>query len=173
MLRPVRGKYEAWPVREVAWDLARLARVPVGWHPAAVRRDETVTLTLDEMPFREGLDRLARAAGFTGYITERPGAVWLLKGTPPAHTAECTWTAVEVRSYDTASLERAHGFSGTLLVHMVKSRVAPHLWEDPFSAVGYAAARKRLLVVHNAGVQRAVATLLERLARRGRGGLRE
>jgi len=179
--RPVRVNWQGWGLRDAAWDLARQARVPIAWSPLdipprgsggpgarpAVAADAAISLELGETSLRDALDALVRAAGLDGYILEPPGAVWLLKGAPPSESSECVWTSGVPRSYDVRLLEDAHGYSGATLVHLVKSRVLPSRWSDPFSAIGYVAALRRLVVVHSAEVQREVAAFLERLCRRG------
>ena len=99
------------------------------------------------------------------------GAVWLFKGPPPPLTSECTWSAGEIRSYDTRMLEDMHGFAGPMIVHLVKKRCLPKRWLDPFSLLGYSRARRRLVVIHAREVQLAVAALLDRLAREGDGAI--
>jgi hypothetical protein len=49
----------------------------------------------------------------------------------------------------------------------------PARWSDPFAAAGYNAARRRLVVIHNADVQRAVGAFLDRLSRGGEKALHE
>ncbi|GAG04226.1 unnamed protein product, partial [marine sediment metagenome] len=173
MTRPVRASYDGWPEREIAWDLARQARIPVGFPPMGAEGGRKLSLDLGRGLFREALDAFCLAAGFSGFMVEPPGTVWLLRGAPPPRTSECTWSAAEVRGYDTRMLESAHGFAGPMLVHLIKSRVLPARWDDPFAAVGYSPARRRLVVIHHREVQLAVAAFLERLARRGEKALRE
>ncbi|MHC4199049.1 MAG: PKD domain-containing protein, partial [Planctomycetota bacterium] len=167
MSRTVRARYHEWPVREIAWDLARQARVPVGFAPLGKDGGKRISLDLGEVPLREGLDRFCRAAGFAGHRVEPPGAVWLFSKGPPLETSECLWSAAEVRSYDVRQLRAAHGFAGPMVAHLVKSRVMPARWKDPFVSVGYAPTRGRLVVVHSSEVHLAVAAFLARLAREG------
>jgi hypothetical protein len=154
-------------VREIAWDLARQARVPVGFAPLGKDGGKRISLDLGEVPLREGLDRFCRAAGFAGHRVEPPGAVWLFSKGPPLETSECLWSAAEVRSYDVRQLRAAHGFAGPMVAHLVKSRVMPARWKDPFVSVGYSPTRRRLVVVHSSEVHLAVAAFLARLAREG------
>jgi hypothetical protein len=167
LLRPVRGSYDDWHMRDVLWDVARQARVVIAWPPSEKSDAQPLTLSFDESPLREGLDRVAQSAGFDGYLAEMPGAIWMVRGPPPPESSECAWGAAQITSYDTAALEKAHGFSGSMLVHLIRSRAMPARWQDPFAAIGYVSARKRLVVIHTTDVQRAVGALLERLSRRG------
>jgi hypothetical protein len=169
--RPVRVQYESWPVREIAWDLARQARLAVGFAPLGADGGERISLELGETTLAKALDALVKMGGYTGWRPEPPGAVWLFNDAPPPQTSECVWSAAEVRAYDTRMIEDAHGFSGAMLVHVVRTRCLPERWVDPFSLVGYSRARRRLVVIHTPEVQRAVARLLERLAREGEGAL--
>ena len=169
--RPVRVRYEDWPVREIAWDIARQARLAVGFAPLGGDGGKRLSLELGETTFRKALDALVRMGGYAGWRTESPGAVWLFRGAPPPLTSECVWSAAEVRAYDTRMLEDSHGFAGPMLVHVVRTRCLPRRWADPFSLVGYSRARRRLVVIHTREVQLAVARLLERLAREGEGAL--
>ena len=75
------------------------------------------------------------------------------------------------RDHDGSVLDGLHGFSGPMLVHLVKRRVLPGRWADPFVMVGYSAARKRLVVIHHREVQRAVGAFMDRLARDGQKAL--
>jgi hypothetical protein len=182
-LRPVEARYRGWSAREVAWDLARQARVPVGFPPLGESGGPEVSLDLGPTTFEKALAALAGAAGFDGFLLEPPGAAWLYRGgrgpgpvegrdaegdgagpreaSPPPETSECPWTAAEVRSYD------CRGLPGPLVAHLVKRRVRPELWEGPFVTVGYSRARGRLLVIHFREVHRAVPALLDDLARKG------
>ena len=173
MSRPVRVRYERWPARDVAWDLARQARVVVGFMPMGAEGGRRVALDLGEVPLCEGLERLCRAAGLAGYSLEAPGVVWLFSKRPPPESSECLWSAAEVRSYDVRQLRAAHGFAGPMIVHLVKSRVLPARWKVPFVSIGYSRARRRLVVIHSAEVQRAVAAFLAHLGRRGEKALAE
>ncbi|MHC5056632.1 MAG: PKD domain-containing protein [Planctomycetota bacterium] len=167
MARPVRAQYEDWPVRDVAWDLARQARLPVGFPPLGAQGGGRISIELGETTLGQALDALVKVGGFAGWRVEPPRAVWCFKGSPPPLTSECTWSAAEIRGYDTRMLENAHGFAGPMIVHLVRSRCLPGRWRDPFSLVGYSRARRRLVVIHTREVQLAVARLLDRLAREG------
>jgi hypothetical protein len=167
MQRPVRVRYDKWPVRDIAWDLARQARLPVGFAPLGADGGERISLGLGETTFQKALDGLVKVGGFAGWRAERSGAVWLFKGLPPSLTSECTWSAGEIRSYDTRMLEDAHGFAGPMVVHLVRNRTLSERWRDPFALLGYSRARRRLVVIHTREVQLAVAALLDRLAREG------
>jgi hypothetical protein len=167
MGRPVRAHYGKWPVRDVAWDLARQARLPVGFPPLGAEGGGRISIELGETTLAKALDAFVKVAGFAGWRVEPPGAVWCFKDSPPPVTSECTWSAAEVRGYDTRMLEDAHGFAGPMVVHLVRSRCMPGRWRDPFSLVGYSRARRRLVVIHTREVQLAVARLLDRLAREG------
>jgi len=174
--RPVRARYDKWPLRDIAWDLARQARLPVGFAPLGEEGGERISLALGDgprgvVPLARALDALTRAAEYDGWRMEPWGAVWLFKGAPPPLTSECTWSAGEIRSYDTRMLEDVHGFAGPMIVHLVKNRCLPKRWLDPFSLLGYSRARRRLVVIHAREVQLAVASLLDRLAREGDGAI--
>ncbi len=155
----------------MAWDLARQARVTIAFDSMKGAGRRKVTLEAGTVTLAEALDALVREAGLSGFVVEPPGAIWLHEGARPAATSQCMWQTAEVRSYDVRALEALHGFSGPMLVHMIRKRVFPERWADPFVTVGYSAARERLVVVHHEEVQRAVAALLDRLAREGRDAL--
>jgi len=176
MERPVRARYDKWPLRDISWDLARQARLPVGFAPLGEGGGERISLALGdgprgEVPLARALDAFSRAAKYDGWRMEPWGAVWLFKGPPPPLTSECTWSTGEIRSYDTRMLEDVHGFAGPMIVHLVKRRCLPKRWLDPFSLLGYSRARRRLVVIHAREVQLAVAELLDRLAREGDGAI--
>lgn len=172
LVRQVSGSYRARPLREVAWDLAFQVRVPIGFDPALGARP--VSFSLERKPLREALSRLVEAAGLSGYLLEMPGAIWLYEGPRPLSSAESPWTSFEVRSYEMKGLER-RGFSGPVVIRLVKGRVRAETWTDPpygpFAAVCYSAARRRLLVLHHPDVQSEVGGLLRRLALEGEGAL--
>jgi len=165
--RPVSGAYRGWSARDVAWDLARQARVAVGFLPLGEPGGPKVTLDLKAVALSEALARLARAAGMSGFVMEPPGAIWLCAGERPALSYECLWQSAEVRSYDTRRLESARGLSGPALVRLVKGEAMPGRWSDRFVMVGYCSARGRLVVIHDREVQRAVGEFLDRLERLG------
>ena len=173
MRRSVRVRYENWPLRDAAWDLARQARVPVGFMPTGPGGGPCVTLDLGDVTFREALEALATAARMGSPLVESPASVWLPEGEAPPETSECAWSAAEVRSHDLTMLRDAHGISGKMALHLVRSRVFPSRWRDPFVALGACPARDRLVVIHTPEVQRAVAEFLSRLTRGGEESLDE
>ena len=173
LAREVEGDYEDWTLRDVAWDIARQARVNIAFDSTDGRGARKVTLRIGRVTLAKALEALAGEAGLSGYVMEPPGAVWLTEGTAPARTSHCLWQSAEVRGYDVSLLDARHGFSGPMLVHMTKKRVLPERWKNHFVMVGYSSARKRLVVIHHEEVQRAVAAFLDRLAREGRDALEE
>jgi hypothetical protein len=163
LAREVTARHSGWSLREAAWDLARQARVTIGFMPQGAAGGPMVTISGGRMPLSQALGLLAREGGAAGFAVEPDGLIWLCGGVRPPASSECLWTLAEVRSYDLSRLRSAHGFSGPMLVRLVRSRVHPERWSSPFVAAGWSAARERLVVIHSEEVQRAVGDLLERL----------
>jgi hypothetical protein len=173
LAREVTTRHSGWSFRDAAWDLARQARVTIGFMPQGAWGGPRVTLSGGRMPLSQALGQLAREGGVDGFAVEPDGLIWLCRGVRPPVSSECLWTSAEVRSYDVSRLKAAHGFSGPMILRLVKSRVYPERWRNPFVMGAFSAARERLVIIHSEEVQRGVGDLMERIFALGEKALGE
>lgn len=163
----ITANFKDTPLREMLRNLSQMTETNIGFAPLGRDGGEKVTLTLENQTLEQAVCELIKITDLKSYVVDSKNTVWLdCMGALPA-SAECLLTSGITRSYDLSVFQKRHGLGGNAILHIVKSRVKPHLWRDISAFIGFSKTRNRLIAIHTEDTHALISQLLARLADEG------
>lgn len=157
-------------VRRIIDELGRRANVNIGFDYRRIPEDRRdIALALGETTLGRALEAVARSADLGQVIVEPGRRVWILAaGEDPravlAGSGELPWDRAVVRSYYIKPLVDNFGFR--LLEEQIRKTVTPNDWGRDVPVGYYHAPTGRLVVLHDAEAQAAIARLIDAAMKR-------